>query len=263
MRNRKQFIQLLLIAGLLFAVATACDKSDDPDGDTPNAGTVKDADGNVYKIVTIGTQVWMEENLKTTKYRNDKPIEYPGNDNNAWQSNITGSYAWHNNDIDWKDSYGALYNWHAVNNSNGLCPNGWHVPSDDEWTELLDYVAAQGYPNEWNSPNSAGNALRSCRQVSSPLGGDCATSEHPRWNLHNIHYGTDEFGFSALPGGFRNMDGSFFGLGLTSGYWSSTQFEFDALHAWDRTLVNDNDYVYLGHNVRAKGYGFSVRCVRD
>jgi hypothetical protein len=73
-------------------------------------------------LLQLGEQVWMAENLKTTKYRNGTPIEYPGNDNNAWQYNTTGAYAWYDNDISWKDSYGALYNWHAVNNTNGLCP---------------------------------------------------------------------------------------------------------------------------------------------
>jgi len=108
---------------------------------------VTDIDGNVYRTVQIGNQVWMAENLKTTKYPDGTSISYPGADNTAWQNNTTGAYAWYNNDISWKDSYGALYNWHAVNSDKGLCPPGWHVPSDAEWTQLVDYVVSQGYPD--------------------------------------------------------------------------------------------------------------------
>jgi uncharacterized protein (TIGR02145 family) len=90
-----------------------------------------------------------------------------------------------------------LYNWHAVNNANGLCPTGWHVPSDAEWTQLVDYVVAQGFPNKWDNPNGAGNALKSCRQVNSPLGGDCNTTSIPDGILMTTHHGFDEFGFSS------------------------------------------------------------------
>ncbi len=220
---------------------------------------VTDIDGNVYATVIIGNQEWMAENLKTTKYRNGTSIDYPGENKPAWQSNTTGAYAWYNNDVAWKDSYGALYNWHAVNNSNGLCPTGWHVPSDAEWTEMVDYVVSQGYPNS-DVVNGTGNALKSCRQVSSPLGGDCATSDHPRWNsTSTTHYGTDEFGFSALPGGDRYANGTYLNLGIYGFWWSST--EYYTTNAWMRYLGNDYGSVYRSSYY--KGGGFSVRCVRD
>jgi uncharacterized protein (TIGR02145 family) len=224
-------------------------------------GTVTDIDGNVYPTIIIGEQEWMVENLKTTRYRNGTAIEYPGTDDPAWQNNTTGAYAWYDNDIAWKESYGALYNWHAVNNVNGLCPTGWHVPSDAEWTELVDYLVAQGYPNEWDNPNGAGNALKSCRQVSSPLGEGCTTSEHPRWKESN-KYGTDEFGFSALPGGLRYINSHYDDLGHFGYWWSNSQY--DATRAWYRALG-----YYLSHVIRdgdndiTKEYGFSIRCVRD
>ncbi|TVQ18611.1 MAG: hypothetical protein EA361_01260 [Bacteroidetes bacterium] len=234
-------------------------------------GPVIDIDGNVYTTVIIGNQEWFAENLKTTKYRNGIPIEYPGTNNASWQNNTTGAYAWYDNDITWKDSYGALYNWHAVNNSNGLCPTGWHVPSHDEWTQLEQYICYQlGNANcETQFPydntttgrrgTNEGNALKSCRQVSSPLGGDCATSEHPRWNSHSTHYGTDEFGFSALPGGHRSTSAFFHSLGILAYWWSSTGYT--TTRAWDRFLHNNESSVarYTGSN----GFGFSVRCVRD
>jgi uncharacterized protein (TIGR02145 family) len=218
-----------------------------------------DGDENLYGVVTIGEQVWMAENLKTTKYKNGEGIEYPGTNNSAWQYNTNGAYAWYNNDISWKDSYGALYNWHAVYNANGLCPTGWYVPSDAEWTQLVDYLVAQGFPNQWDNPNGAGNALKSCRQENSPLGGDCNTSEHPRWNAHSTHHGFDEFGFSAFPGGHRYPYGYFSSLGVYGYWWSST--EYSSTNAWLRYMRHDFGYVY--RLILNKTNGFSVRCLRD
>ncbi|HHN48583.1 MAG TPA: hypothetical protein ENN08_06615 [Bacteroidales bacterium] len=184
---------------------------------------IYDIDGNYYNTVLIGSQCWMKENLKTTQYRNGTPIEYPGTDNSAWQNNTTGAYAWYNNDISWKGSYGVLFNWHAVNNVKGLCPTGWHVPSDAGWTRLVNYTVAQGFPNQWDDPNGAGNALKSCRQINSPMGGYCYTTQHPRWDSDNTHHGFDVFGFSGLPGGRRYHDGSFSLIGYYGYWWSSTE----------------------------------------
>ncbi|MBW6492907.1 MAG: fibrobacter succinogenes major paralogous domain-containing protein [Lentimicrobium sp.] len=225
----------------------------------PGMPTITDIEGNVYNTVLIGEQCWMKENLKTTKYRNNTPIEYPGTDNDAWQNNTTGAYAWYNSDIGWKDSYGALYNWHAVNNATGLCPTGWHVPSDAEWTQLVDYVVAQGFPNQWDNPNGTGNALRSCRQVNSPLGGECNTSAHPRWEAHDTHHGFDEFSFSGFPGGVRYNVGSFATIGYYGYWWSSNEGSTD--FAWFSSLNYDNSSVVkLGYG---KAHGLSVRCLRD
>ncbi len=230
-------------------------------GFTCGVSTIMDIDGNVYNTVFIGDQCWMKENLKTTHYRTGTPIVYPGADNNAWQNNTTGAYAWYNNDSSWKDSYGALYNWHAVNNANGLCPTGWYVPSDDEWTQLVDYIIIQGYPNQSNDPNGAGNALKSCRQVNSPLGGDCNTTEHPRWHSHDTHHGFDEFGFAALPGGGRSGgSGSYFHLETHGYWWSST--ETSSGWVWEWRMNSYEGGVSSGHN-HGKSAGFSVRCIRD
>jgi uncharacterized protein (TIGR02145 family) len=221
--------------------------------------TLTDIDGNIYNTVLINNQCWMKENLKTTHYRTGTPIVYPGADNNAWQNNTTGAYAWYNNDSSWKDSYGALYNWYAVNNANGLCPTGWYVPSDDEWTQLVDYIIIQGYPNQSNDPNGAGNALKSCRQVNSPLGGECNTTVHPRWNSHSTHHGFDEFGFAALPGGYRNTNGAVTYLGPYGYWWSSA--EYSSSSAWGRYM--NRLYGNMTRSFYNKSYGFSVRCLRD
>jgi len=220
--------------------------------------TLTDIDGNVYNTILIGSQCWMKENLKTTHYRNGTPIEYPGSNNSAWEFNTTGAYAWYNNDISLKDSYGALYNWHAVNNANGLCPTGWHVPADADWTQLVDYVVAQGFPNN-DVINGAGNALKSCRQANSPLGGDCNTSVHPRWNEHSTHHGFDEFGFSGFPGGLRSFFSFFHSLGNIGYWWSYTEYDWGS--AWSLSL--NYSFGNVGIFNLNKTNGFSVRCLKD
>jgi len=230
------------------------------DGFYCGLSTMSDIDGNIYNTVLIGNQCWMKENLKTTSYRDGTPIEYPGNDNLAWQDNNTGAYSWYNNDPGWKISYGALYNWHAVNNTNSLCPEGWHVPSDADWLQLLLYVVSQGYPNQWDNPNGSANALKSCRQISSPLGFPCNTLIHPCWNLHAIHHGFDAFGFSGLPGGRRNSNGTFNYLNVHSYWWSTLEYSMPYA-AWCRSYAHNSGRIYrVNHN---KNKGFSVRCLKE
>ncbi len=204
-------------------------------------------DGQTYNTVQIGDQCWMKENLN-----------YQVSDSWCYDNNTTNC-----------DNYGRLYTWHAAmagassSNSNpsgvqGVCPPGWHLPSDAEWTELVNYVVSQGFPNS-NVTNGAGNALKSCRQVGSPLGGDCDTGVHPRWNSHGTHYGFDEFGFSALPGGFRNSLGSFLAIGINGFWWSST--DYAAAGAWGRSMYRGHGDVARFGNLKTTG--FSLRCVRD
>jgi len=236
------------------------------------SGSVTDVEGNVYPTIIIGSQEWMAKNLKTTQYNNGISIFYPGSDNDAWVSNTAGAYGWYNNETTWKDSYGALYNWYAVNNSNGLCPTGWHVPSHDQWTQLEQHICNQlgnancetqfPYDNTtWGDcGTNEGNALKSCRQVNSPLGGDCSTEEHPRWEEGNeTHYGFDEFGFSALPGGVRLINGSFNNVGYYGAWWSSS--DYSTTNGWSRYLINAYGNVYRAYG--DKVWGFSVRCVRE
>ncbi|MDV7400220.1 FISUMP domain-containing protein, partial [Arthrospira platensis SPKY1] len=117
----------------------------------------------------------------------------------------------YDNNTDFCNFYGGLYTWYTLmngsssSNSNpsgvqGICPTGWHVPSDAEWTQLVDFLESQGYPNV--NDGSAGKALRSCRHINSPLGDNCNTTEHPRWDTYS-NFGFDEFGFSGLPTGHR------------------------------------------------------------
>lgn len=216
----------------------------------PGMPTVTDIDGNVYNTVLIGSQCWMKENLKTTSYRNGSSIPNVTNAT-VWYDLYTGAYVWYDNDITWKDSYGALYNWYAAVDPNGLCPTGWHVPTHEEWTALTDYIGGTSEPH--------GNELKSCRQVNSPLGGGCYTSEPPRWESNSIHWGTDDYGFSGLPGGYRYFTGTFYDVGVSGFWWSST--EFSSYYAWYRFLYYDNGSV--SENSQYRQCGYSVRCLRD
>jgi uncharacterized protein (TIGR02145 family) len=227
-------------------------------GGTPCPGmpTFTDSrDGQTYNTVQIGDQCWMAENLKylpsvvgpgTGSYTVPYYYVYGYNGTNVNAAKATANY----------QNYGALYNWPA---SLTACPPGWHLPSDAEWTQLTNYVVSQGYPNNWNDPNGAGNALKSCRQVNSPLGGDCNTSEHPRWDSHITHHGFDEFGFSAFPGGYRYTNGDFYDLGCYGPWWSSS--EISSTRAWGRSMYYSDGNVNRYSN--NEGFGFSVRCLRD
>jgi len=197
-------------------------------------GTVTDIDGNIYNIVTIGTQIWMKENLKTTKYNNGLAIKLVAN-GNAWAALTMPSYCWYKNElVKFKADYGAMYNWYAVNTGN-LCPSGWHIPSDAEWTTLTTYLGGESVAGgklketgttHWKSPNKGAN---------------------------------NETGFTALPGGSRYYYGSYFDIGTYGYWWTST--EFSPTYAWSRYMLHDFDNVSK-YNFD-KQYGFSVRCVKD
>jgi len=198
-----------------------------------NVPVINDADGNFYTTVTIGTQEWMSENLRTTKYSDGTAIPNV-TDDTQWNSLSTGAWCSHNNSSSNDVTYGKLYNWYAVNTSK-LCPTGWHVPTDAEWTVLTDYLTANGHSG------AEGNALK-------------ATSG---WNSGGN--GTDDFGFLGLPGGHRNYDGNFYGIGTDVGWWSSSQY--DAFNAWYRFLYYG--YTSFSSYDYYKKSGFSVRCLRD
>ena len=242
---------------LHWTITNSCGSSTDDVIITFNSGvscpsTVVDIDGNAYSVINVGTQCWMSENLKTTHYQDGTAILNETDPPN-WQNLTTGAYVWYDNDIAWKDSYGALYNWFAVTDNHGLCPAGWHVPSADEWTTFTDYIGGTSSPH--------GNELKSCRMVDSPLGGDCSTSEHPRWDeVYNNHYGTDEYNFSGLPAGERNEIGEFYGLGFSCIWWTTTEYggTYGRIRKIDR-LNGSILYSYL----ETKPNGFSVRCVKD
>ncbi len=211
-----------------------------PKTDCGDVATVTDIDGNVYNTVLIGTQCWMAENLKTTRYKNGRAINYPGENNSAWSMNTTGAYAWYDNSIAWKDSYGGLYNWYAVNNPNGLCPSGWRVPTNADFITLTNYLGGESI---------AGGKLKSTHTE---------PTAHPRWKNPNTG-ATNISGFAGYPGGYRYIDGYFYYHGEFGAWWSSTQ-QSDS-HAWYRNLDYLFSFMYRTNYI--KGAGFSVRCIKE
>lgn len=190
--------------------------------------TVTDVDGNIYPVVSIGSQCWMKTNLKTTKYRDGTLIENPTTPE-AWESNTTGAWAFYNSSSANGDTYGKLYNGYAVSNAKGLCPNGWHIPSKAEFSQMLTQGGFQG-----------GNFRA--------LTG---------WNGNTPT--TNSTGFSALPGGITNGS-SFNDLGNVAYFWTSTQGD-PSTTAYTRTIFHDTDFI--GGNTEGKSKGLSCRCVKD
>ncbi|MBK9273139.1 MAG: fibrobacter succinogenes major paralogous domain-containing protein [Flavobacteriales bacterium] len=211
----------------------------------PDSPSVTDIDGNTYGTVKIGSQCWMAENLKTTRYRDG--ISIPNvTDNTTWAQLNTGAWCDHGNNAANDTIHGKLYNWYAAADPN-ICPQGWHVPTDAEWHQLEQFL---GIPSaELNSLGFRGAAQNA--------GGEMKATT--LWNAPNLG-ATDGSGFSGLPGGLRYGGyGHFDGLG-GNGYWWSAS-ESSAASAWFRFLYFNNAGVY--RSGYSKRFGFCVRCVRD
>ena len=204
-------------------------------GIMPNnyAGLMTDIEGNQYIIVTIGTQTWMEQNLKTTKYNDGTSIPLVS-DNTAWSNLTAPGYCWSN------PIFGAIYNWYAVNTGK-LCPTGWHVPAEADWTTLTNYLGGE---------TIAGDKLKEIGSIH---------WQYPGTDVANKTT-TNESGFSALPGGYRNSAGGFGALMSHGFFWSAT--EYDATTAWCRFVYSGDGNLHI-HSGYTKNFGFSVRCVKD
>jgi len=233
--------------------------------------TVTDFEGNTYPTVLIGGQCWMAENLRATKYQDGSDIP-TGLDDGQWANADYGAFTIYphasipglNSDEEVMLAYGVLYNCYAVDDARNICPEGWYVPSHPEWTQLESYMMTTY--NLVNHPdavsNGLGNALKSCRQVNSSLGGDCITSDHPRWNAHGIHYGNDMAGFGALPAGRRRLNRVFFDIGHYGMFWTATSHT--QTHAVNRTIFSDQGSIagFFSTNYR-KTIGYSVRYIKE
>ncbi len=216
------------------------------------AGTAIDIDGNTYHIITIGTQTWMVENLKVTKYNDGTAIPLV-TDVTAWDNLTTPGYCWYNNDATTnKNTYGGLYNWHAVNTGN-LAPSGWHVPTDAEWTTLEDYLIANGYNYDGTtSGNNIAKAMASTTNWSSSITeGAPGNTDYPTYR--------NKSELTVFPGGYRATIGSFHKIGEQGNFWSSTESTTE--YAWYRRL--SYDYSYVSRYEAYKEAGHSVRCIRD
>jgi uncharacterized protein (TIGR02145 family) len=214
-------------------------------------GTVSDIDGNIYDYLTIGTQKWMVENLKVTKYNNGTAIQNVTG-NTQWGALATGSYCWYDNNISNKDTYGALYNWFAVSTGN-LCPAGWHVPSSDEWTVLENTLITGGYNyDNTTTGNKIAKAL-----TSTSLWGASATTGTPG----NTDYPEfrNKSGFTAVPAGYRFENDGFQWINLYTVWWSMTASS--SLEAETRSVYYD--WAYSHTYIFDKNRGFSVRCIKN
>lgn len=227
-------ISHFLVLCMIIFIGASCTKDDGPQW----AGTVTDIDDNLYRTVKICDQIWMVENLKVTRFRNGDDI--PLKQHQQWDyEGLTGepAYCYYDDDFNNIDIYGQLYNWNAVNDSRQLAPEGWHIPTDEEWLTLINCLGG---------PPVAGGKMK-----------EEGTSH---WLAPNVG-ATNESGFTALPGGFRNL--SYNGdqsLGSFAGWWSTTQGSQE-----DQALIckiHSGGEIAYRLVVRTHG-GNSVRCVKD
>ena len=231
----KKILLGFIAIGLLTFIG--CEKEEDTDYDS--SSSITDADGNVYTSVTIGTQEWMVENLRTTKYNDGTPIPNVTS-NSDWSSLSTGAWSHYDNDSSQYESmYGKLYNWYAVETGK-LCPTGWHVPTDADWTVLTDYLTANGHNG------TEGTALKATSGWDDKVDGTSGN-------------GTDDYGWLGLPGGGRSFNGHFNTIGSFGYWWSSSQASTGL--AWYRSLLYY--FGFVSSYFTNKRDGFSVRCLRD
>jgi len=199
-----------------------------------SAQAVKDADGNVYATGTIGKQVWLLENLRTTKYNDGTEIKLV-KDGKQWAALKSGAYCYFNNSEENLSEYGALYNWYTVNTGK-LCPKGWHVPTDTEWSALMTFAGGR---------SAAGVKLKES--------GD----EH--WQASMLR-ATNDFDFSAIAGGLRHSSGTYpMSLNMYAAWWTSTSY--NPSEAWSQGLSFSSDESQRGYFNKLNG--FSVRCIKD
>jgi uncharacterized protein (TIGR02145 family) len=228
-KNIFSFVLQMILLGIMILNFTTCKKDN---GENPaETGTVTDIDGNLYKTVKIGSQWWMAENLKVTRYRNGDTISIVS-DGAEWSSQSLGAYCWSNNDISKKATYGALYNWYTLTDNRIVAPVGWHIPTDAEWTILTTFLGGDSI---------AGGKLKS-------------TSG---WFAEGN--GTDISGFNAIPVGFRDYEGNFLSPLGDAVFWSLTEHDTD--YAFFRSLYAQGNDIIRGTTYKREG--LSVRCVQD
>ena len=200
--------------------------------------SITDVEGNSYKTVFIGTKQWMAENLKTSKYNDGSTIPNI-TDNTQWGNDTIGTWSYYNNDTSYNAKFGKLYNWYSIsptmNGNKNVCPTGWHVPTDSEWTVLTDYLGG-----------------------ASLAGGKMKEMGNTNWNSPNTD-ATNMSLFTGVPGGNRNILGIYDNIGTIGGWWSSTELNQDI--AFYRQLYYYNDLV--GRYEELKVCGLSVRCIKD
>lgn len=235
--RRNKWTLLFVVIGMLYMFTASCKKEDAANENN----TVTDVDGNVYQTVTIGGQVWMAENLRTTKYNDSTAIPniILASD---WQKNTLGAYCLYGNVSANKDKYGVLYNFGAAI-SKKLCPKGWHVPTDADWAALNTFLGGE-----------------------SIAGGKLKEMGTTHWTAPNTS-ADNNTAFTALPGGYRASSGEFEGINNFSIYWSTAYNVGDTERAtasstvWIWIISSNTSSFYK--DAYHQNYGFSVRCIKD
>lgn len=232
--------------------------------------TVKDIDGNKYGTVKIGAQIWMKENLKTTRYRNGNLIGTTTPATLIIEYEELPKYQWaYGGDESNVATYGRLYTWFVATDSNNVCPGGWHVPSDAEWTTLTDYLIKNGY--DYGTGHERMDVAKSLSATAGWVADDSLCSVGNNQMINN------RTGFTALPGGARLEDGNFYLLGHVGNWWSTTEgkdkngkgaFMQGLSGVWvyspgaiQRTIYHD--YCYVNSYSNNKKCGMSIRCLKD
>lgn len=239
---RKNLTIFLFILTLFFTLLQACSKSD--------AST---ADNSIQSVI-ICNQVWATKNLDVNTYNDGTPIPQV-TDPTAWAALTTGAWCYNNNDPAYGVVYGKLYNWYATVGiydaaslanpalRKNLAPSGWHVPTNAEWTTMIDCL----------DPNANGGAT-----IPNSAGGKMKETGTTHWLNPNTE-ATNSSGFTALPGGFRTTNGPFYSIGGGSKWWSSSEYSNNS--ARERNLFYNNGIAYIGWGDKTNGY--SVRCIKD
>lgn len=247
----KKISSVVLII-IFFTALTSCKKKKTNDTPAIETGTVTDIDNNTYKTVKIGSQWWMAENLKTKTYRNGMPITKSAitDADTVWMKTQKGMCCSYFNDDSNIPQYGLLYNWYAIADTSGIAPAGWHVPSDEEWKQLEEYLGMSA--GDADAVNWRGADIAGKMKVKSPLG----------WTQYGTIWSGNESGFAAIGSCCRLFSGQWGDPGLqsTGFWWSSAEHPADK-EAWYRYLDYKKTNVFRYHG--SKNYGMSIRCVKD
>jgi uncharacterized protein (TIGR02145 family) len=239
LKGKRQVVYVMLITTIFFY---SCEKE--------VSSVVRDIDGNEYKTITIGEQVWMAENLKVSHYRNGDPIPNMKSSGD-WQNTKVGAYCYYDNKSSYGDTYGALYNWIAVDDSRKLAPEGWHIPTDDEWKELELYLGMS--ESDVNQEDDRGFSVDVKLAGNSDL-----------WPVYSLNDQSDfgQSGFNALPGGSRDGQyGEYGSIGIdgAAGFWTGSGDKKQG--AWYRSIFCF--FTGVNRRIAYRLDGLSVRCVKD
>jgi uncharacterized protein (TIGR02145 family) len=215
------------------------------------SNTVTDIDGNIYQTVQIGNQIWMKENLRTTRYQNGDLLPNI-TDGNTWYNFTQGAWAYYNNDSSFNIPYGKLYNGFAAIDNRNMCPNGWHVPSDSDWNLLEEYI---GVPlNE--IPNTGGRGTDQAKKLKEAGNTHWVDMQGMLGQPTQTNTSTNESGFTALPGGFRGTPfGDFQSMNYSAYFWANL---------WQGARILQNSSYQIIKNINdTEQFGMSIRCIKD